>query len=306
MGGVVGIKTLSLEEAARYLCSAVKNAEKGYATGKLGTSEFNAIMFYLHRKRVRPDPYEPKTIKDITVNAGLWAEEGKTIHETIDDWAEHTLKCVSELDSIVTWNPMFPYQEDLLFREFAKDKTRIPLRALEPYYSPQNQYTQFLTEGPICVVSPFADSIEQQWNKRNLIFPEGGAAGQMWLPTQILHTVKAEYGPHLNPSKSWSPEILKQGPLAAVKLLAEQVESTKAKYAFVGIGALSIPLIVELKKRGIIAFHTGGGTQIMFGVKGDRWTYHNVISKLFNEHWVKPAQIEKPSEASKVEGACYW
>ena len=308
MGGVVGVKTLSLEEAAKFLCTQITTSA-GWATGKLGTSEFNALTFYLHRKRVRPDPYESKTIKDITVNAGLWAAKDKTIHETIDEWAEHTFKCLSQLDSVVTWNPMYPYQEDLLLREFANQAVRIPLRALEPYYSPEHQYTVQMTEGPICVVSPFADTIASQWARRAELFPEGGSAGKVWLPSQELHTVKAYFGPNLTPENlalSWSEELRNAGPLATVQHLADQVQETKARYVFVGIGALSIPLVVELKKRGIIALHTGGGTQIMFGVKGDRWTYHNVISKLFNDSWVKPSPLEKPSAASKVEGACYW
>ena len=309
MGGVTGAIVLHLKEAAEHLCLQISNATAGWATGKFGTSEFEAICYFRQRCITPELPYPQKIINHITINAGLWAKEGQTIHETIDDWSEAMIRAASQLDLPVAWNPTYPRQEDIFLREFAPGKDRIPLRALEPFYSPENQYTLCMTKGSICVVSPFADTIKSQWEKRAQLFPEGGIGGKMWLDTQELHTVKAPYGPHMTSEKmalSWSETILKAGPLAAVQSLADQVQATGARYVFVGIGALSLLLVVELKKRGLIALHTGGGTQIIFGLMGERWKYHNVISKMFNEHWVRPSEAETPSHAQSVEGACYW
>ena len=309
MGGVTGPIVLKLPEAAQLLCKQISNAEGGWATGKFGTSEFDAIRHYRQRKISPNLVYPEKIVQSITVNAGLWAAEGKTIDETIDDWAEAMLQAAATLDLVVIWNPVFPRQEELFLDEFVPFKGRIPLRALEPFYSPESQYTLCMTNGSICVVSPFADTIKAQWGRRSYLFPIDGIAGKMWLPTQQLHTVKAPFGPNMCPQNmnlSWSPEILKAGPMAAVKRLADEVQATGARYVFVGMGALSLVLVAELKRRGLVALHTGGGTQIMFGVKGERWKYHNVISKMFNDYWVRPTAEETPSLASSVEGACYW
>jgi leucyl aminopeptidase (aminopeptidase T) len=107
-------------------------------------------------------------------------------------------------------------------------------------------------------------------------------------------------------AQTWPKEILEEGPEAAVTYLAQKVTDSGARYAFVGIGALSIPLVAELKRRNIVAIHTGGGTQIMFGLKGRRWLNHSIISTFFNSAWTSPTSEETPSYAQRVEGACYW
>jgi leucyl aminopeptidase (aminopeptidase T) len=109
------------------------------------------------------------------------------------------------------------------------------------------------------------------------------------------------------PTLSWSKAIQEGGPLAAVKALADQItEDSTIRYALVGIGAISLLLVAELKRRGLVAIHTGGGTQIMFGIKGRRWDNHSVISKFYNHTWTRPSLDEIPTEAMKIEGACYW
>ena len=50
----------------------------------------------------------------------------------------------------------------------------------------------------------------------------------------------------------------------------------------------------------------GGATQILFGIKGNRWDQHSVIGKLYNEAWVRPNENETPKKAGINEGACYW
>jgi hypothetical protein len=308
MGGVTGVKIMHVDEGSVWMCDQIRSAKGGWAIGKIGTSEFEAICFYRQRQII-PETYPNKIRLQMSVNAGLWAGENQTLDEAIDEWAKAAIAAISTFDGIVAWNPMFPQKEDIFLREFAPKIPRVVLRCLEPYYSPNNQYTLEMNTGSIAVVTPFADTITKQWLKRTLLFPNGGAAGQMWLESQNLIAIKAPFGPTMTPkalSLSWSDEILKAGALAGVEDLANQVSQSGARYAFVGIGCLSVLLVAELKKRGIVAIHTGGGTQIMFGVKGERWKYHNVISHLFNENWVKPAADERPSNADSVEGACYW
>jgi hypothetical protein len=76
--------------------------------------------------------------------------------------------------------------------------------------------------------------------------------------------------------------------------------------AFVGCGALSLPIVYELKKRGIIAIHLGGATQILFGIRGKRWDTHSVISTFYTPDWVSPTVSETPQNAQRIENGCYW
>lgn len=66
------------------------------------------------------------------------------------------------------------------------------------------------------------------------------------------------------------------------------------------------------------AIHLGGALQLLFGIKGKRWTNptygmkslpfitENYYNNLMNEFWTSPAKTEKPLNANNVEGACYW
>ena len=61
-----------------------------------------------------------------------------------------------------------------------------------------------------------------------------------------------------------------------------------------------------MKRSGRKAVHLGGATQILFGIKGKRWDAHEVISGLYNEHWVRPSTDETPQRKNVVEGGTYW
>ena len=52
--------------------------------------------------------------------------------------------------------------------------------------------------------------------------------------------------------------------------------------------------------------YLGGGNQLLFGLKGKRWDEHELLSKYYNEHWVRPLAHEVPKNNTLVEGGCYW
>ena len=49
---------------------------------------------------------------------------------------------------------------------------------------------------------------------------------------------------------------------------------------------------------------TGGALQLLFGIRGKRWDDHPIISKLYNDAWVRPEETLAHKE--KVEGGSYW
>ena len=62
-----------------------------------------------------------------------------------------------------------------------------------------------------------------------------------------------------------------------------------ADIVILGCGAYGFPLAAMLKNAGKQVIHLGRATQILFGIKGNRWNAHPVISKLFNEKWSTPS-----------------
>ena len=65
-------------------------------------------------------------------------------------------------------------------------------------------------------------------------------------------------------------------------------------------------LAAEAKKMGKAGIHLGGSTQILFGIKGQRWREIKEFQPFFNEYWTDPLVSEKPEKRNLVEGACYW
>jgi hypothetical protein len=102
--------------------------------------------------------------------------------------------------------------------------------------------------------------------------------------------------------------------------MENEIDKIDFDIAIIGCGAYGLPLAAHVKRIGKQAVHIAGGTQLLFGILGKRWTeqyqgfwhYRPGIDisldyrPLFNEYWVSPSQNEKPKYSEKVEGSCYW
>ena len=97
----------------------------------------------------------------------------------------------------------------------------------------------------------------------------------------------------------------------ALDYMKNEIANRDFDLLIVGCGAYGLPLAAFGKQMGKKAIHLGGGTQLLFGIKGKRWEgrYHGDDTRfadLFNEYWTYPSENEKPQNAEKVEGGCYW
>jgi hypothetical protein len=293
---------LSQQEGAQALCRSVKDGTP-FIAGKIGTSEFEALLTYLQRKKYGLNEYPEHVRNHMGINAGFFPANTKAL----DEWAEHMLtKVLPEMDYAVEWNPAYSLMEKSLFDSYAKKAKRIRLRSLEPYYEDdvENRWTYMLNgTHMVAIISPFSVSISNQWPLREDLWLKR----PLWShdPPKIV-PIQCGYGPMLTKRHGWPLAILESGWKAAVRYIVDKVVGSGAQFAIIGCGALSLPLAYALKQAGISAIHTGGATQILFGIKGRRWISHEVISTFFNDSWASPLPLEIPTEASRVEGGCYW
>ena len=187
------------------------------------------------------------------------------------------------------------------------DIQRVQLEMLYPFFV-ERPWTRILKGKKVLVVHPFADTIRSQYQKRELLFDNPDVLPEFELKTlkavQTIAGTKSEFA-------SW---------FDALKFMETEIDKIEFDIAIIGCGAYGLPLAAHVKKIGKQAVHMGGGTQLLFGILGKRWTeqysgylhyrpgidisldYH----PLFNEYWVFPGQNEKPEFAEKVEGGCYW
>jgi hypothetical protein len=173
----------------------------------------------------------------------------------------------------------------------------VDLELLNPYFS-HRPWTRTLHGKVVLVIHPFAASIEAQYRKRELLFKDD------LLPGFALKTIKAvqSIAGEATEFADW---------FAALDSMKQQMDRADYDIALIGCGAYGLPLAAHAKRQGKKGFHIGGSLQLMFGIRGKRWENPNYnpfydYSKLVNEHWIKPAEEERPRASDKVENACYW
>jgi hypothetical protein len=290
---------MSVDNDSFWLANEVKKSlqeGKGFAGGKLGTAELDCLDFYLQHIS-----YTRYQIQSMTVNAGIWTTDSisywcKTIQDNV----------LPAMDACVEWNAL--KTERQILDAFAPSSKRIVLRALEPYYQtdPERMWTRCIPPGTkVAIVSPFAKSIQRQLTSGNLakLFPI-----PIWEEGVNFVPIRTGCSPALDREgpAAWPKSVLDIGWAYAVEWVVNEVVQSGAKVALVGCGALSLPIVTSLKSHGIVAIHTGGATQLFFGIKGGRWETHNIISTFFNEYWVRPLEEERPLNYHLVERGCYW
>ena len=148
------------------------------------------------------------------------------------------------------------------------------------------------------IIHPFEESIREQYEKREHIFP-----GTEILPEFDLLTLKAVQTIAGNKDKRFSTWF------EALEWMKNEALKMDFDIAIIGCGAYGFPLAAKLKEAGKQAIHLGGATQLLFGIKGRRWdeeSHFKYVRELYNDSWCYPKPIEKITGAEKVENGCYW
>ncbi len=165
-----------------------------------------------------------------------------------------------------------------------------PLTALDAGHEP---WTRALEGRRVLVISPFSDSIPNQYAQKNSITGVSDT-----LPTFSLEVVKPPWI-FLNDDEgdSWHKHLAS---------LVSEVQGKEFDVAIIGASSFGLPLGAIIKAMGRQAIHLGGSAQLLFGIRGNRWESHPVFSKYFDGTWVRPAPAEQPEGRHLIEGAAYW
>lgn len=181
----------------------------------------------------------------------------------------------------------------------------IHFESVYPFFV-ERPWTRIFKGKKVLVVHPFDKSITKQYAIREKLFENSEI-----LPEFELKTLKAVQSSAYSevPFKDW---------FEALKYMEDEISKIDFDICLLGCGAYGLPLAAHVKRLGKQAIHLGGGVQLLFGIKGQRWegeyewTYNTTeklnmnYRDLFNEHWIRPSADETPKSAKEVEGACYW
>lgn len=191
---------------------------------------------------------------------------------------------MNELDGIGTYDEMYMCDAILeMLPEIANIKI-FCMDILDANRGFMPQWTRALAGKKVLVVSPFYKEIEQQYKKRDLIWPDGR------LPEFDLECVPSV----------WIRD--NGGFFGSYKVLSDRIMPKDFDVALLSCGSLGIPLSADIKRSGRKAVHMGSMIHVLFGLKGKRWDDRGI----YNEHWIRPGEDTKPAYADKLDGATYW
>lgn len=268
-------------EGNNYIAHHIKN-NISILAGKIGVTELNLL------NPMVPSKYITNEVEDI---AGLYP----LTEETREKFKQDMYAALDCVDLIPRWNRVHPAFETEVFKKYCKNAKITHLQHLEPYFF-EKPWTDYLAGKKVLVVSPFTESIEKNYPNLDKIWN-----GKI-KPTFELKTLKYPFALKINPKAqlmwSTSDHIYRE----YIKL----IQNVDFDVCITGTGYTSLLLAAVAKKMGKIGIHLGGATQILFGIKGQRWREIKEFQPLFNEHWTDPLDIEKPDKRSLVEGGCYW
>jgi hypothetical protein len=230
-----------------------------------------------------------------------WSGFFPPTQKKIEQFCRLMLEDIPQVDILGSW-----LSQEAYFSSYLKDSTKVSLMYIDPYWA-NTPWTSALKGKKILIVHPFANTIEKQYKKRELLFND-----KNFIPKfKSLTTIKAVQS--LGDSKTKFNDWFE-----ALEFMKSEINRVDYDICLLGCGAYGLPLAAHVKRSGKKAFHIGGSLQLLFGIKGKRWELlndqrnvtRNEISlnyfDLPNQHWVRPSKEEKPENASLIEGGCYW
>jgi hypothetical protein len=273
-------------EDAQILIARNIEERKGCLIARVGENEGRATTYYLRHRLGIPvglAPYEDELKLRIKFGAGYFPNND----ESVDQLARLYVDACSSIDIYAAWT-----RHDALL--CPSRATRVRLIDLDPFFT-THRWTLALEGRRVCIVSPFIDTMHSQYQKRSKIF------SMPVIPEMEVVYVRA-------PMTHCDTSTTGQNWFRNLSLLTDMVLESRAEVVIIGAGAYGLPLGARIRDQGIAAIVLGGSTQLLFGIKGNRWENDRQYRRIFNEHWVRPSETERPPGFQKVEikGGAYW
>ena len=276
-------------------------SDKPCMIARFGATEMSAIINYLgvnseyhsFGKFIKGEQPEWWWNKNIMNQMQRWSGFFPPTSENMQRFGEMMIEDIKQLDFLLSW-----LDKEVLLSNNLKHCKLINSFISEPYFF-KNPWTRVLANKKVLVVHPFAESIQKQYKRKELLFKNPNI-----LPDFELKTIKAIQSLGGNSEfKDW---------FEALDYMKREIDRVDYDICLIGCGAYGFPLAAHVKRMGKQSVHLGGVTQLLFGIMGNRWLdpnyskSHNYKNELFNSYWIRPNQEEIPETAKKVEGSCYW
>lgn len=288
---IYGSRVVDFNAAVRRL-NEMLLATQPMAVVRLGGNEQDVLMRYIRRNgQTRPSGSSIKFPRYLRRDISNAAGVNPPTDEVLTRFCDLYFDSLADVDGVGVW--FHQAERRLIGSVVPSDAELFPLPALDPILT-MGGWAAALEGKRVCVVHPFADSIRRQYRRR-----VGLMVNSKILPEFDLTIVPAVQAMGGLPSGagSWFDALSK---------MSDAMVRTESEIALIGAGAFGLPLAVAAKRAGMRALHVGGGLQLLFGISGHRWDSKAYVRQQQTDLWVRPSESERPANADRVEGGCYW
>jgi hypothetical protein len=189
--------------------------------------------------------------------------------------------------------------------KYIPNQKRIFAKAIEPFYfmdHPDYHYNDIFVNKKVLLITSHYETTKQQISKNAKIFNK-----PIFDESTEFHIYKPPQQ-HCgnNDSNSWifHYEKMKNDLIELKKTFDFDI----ALLSCGGFGMLMSDFIYSDLKTSVM--YIGGGLQIYFGIMGNRWENHPIISKFQNDNWTSVLDCDKPKtlihNSEICENNCYW
>lgn len=261
---------------------------------RFGNTELQTVVGHLKVKykghSEEDDAYLDKWFTRLGKDSGFFPVD----YQYLEQFSDLILDAGANADLLAMWHLNM---EDFIIEEFAPNADLTFLFRLEPWLAPGRPWSAALAGKKVLVIHPFERTIQEQYKRRALIFPDSEILPEFELRT--LKAVQTLCGEEDDRFETW---------FDALDYMYGQAMDIDFDIAIIGCGAYGMPLASKLKNAGKQTIHLGGATQLLFGIKGYRWEhdYPTKIASFFNDSWTRALAEETPKNAKTVEKGCYW
>ena len=295
-----GIPILSKTETNECIYNMLLD-DKPCMITRFGSVEITTVGCYLDYRDKDGNCTFPKKVSDFMVTpAGFFS----ACDEELIEFSKKSLEICKNIDALGVWQYAVPaaISEEKILKVSKNDNMKlISFYCIgDDQIYIDNPWTRALAGKKVLVLHPFANTIEKQYKKKDLLFKNN------LLPDFELITYKTVQGIDTENAKkqygSW---------FNALDMMCSDISKIDFDIALIGAGAFGMFLANHIKNMGKKAVHVGGSLQLFFGITGSRWELDEVFNKeIKNEHWVRPSEDETVSDRSnfvKNEGNnAYW
>ena len=294
-----GVNYIYPEEYGNEIILNVLNENKPTFITRFGATELSIIRFFYNNIKNYNMTFPDNLKEQIKKASGFFSPTD----EYLTRFCCESINMIKNIDVIGVWNFKDDLEEKLLHK-YNQNAKLVSISSIgDLIWKFDSPWTQYLKNKKVLVIHPFEKTIIQQYQKRELLFKN-----PLTLPEFKLKTIKAVQG------ICGSEETKKyENWFKALNSMYQKIDQTDFDIALIGAGAYGMFLANYIKHKGKQAIHVGGALQLLFGIKGSRWTKEytgNFSQNFVNEHWTYPLKEDTPSnikELTKYEkSTCYW